>query len=251
MKIALIADLHANFTAFQAVLSDLKRARPDLIICLGDVAETGPQPREVISRLRELGDPVVMGNTDAQMLQPIETEEEVDEDRKRMEDIFRWCVEQLGEDDLNYLRTFQPHVEVDMGQGVRLVCYHGSPRSNKERIEMSTPEDALAEMLAGHDATIFAGGHTHQVMLRSYASSLVINPGSVGLPFVYEDGMVRNPSWAEYALVTNNTVRTHHGAGVGELRVDFRRTPVNLEALKAAVRTSGMPHADWWLRDWS
>jgi putative phosphoesterase len=250
MKIALIADLHANFTAFQAVLSDLKRARPDLIICLGDVAETGPQPREVISRLRELGDPVVMGNTDAQMLQPIETEEEVDEDRKRMEDIFRWCVEQLGEDDLNYLRTFQPHVEVDMGQGVRLVCYHGSPRSNKERIEMSTPEDALAEMLAGHDATIFAGGHTHQVMLRSYASSLVINPGSVGLPFVYEDGMVRNPSWAEYALVTN-TVRTHHGAGVGELHVDFRRTPVNLEALKAAVRTSGMPHADWWLRDWS
>jgi predicted phosphodiesterase len=65
MRTALIADIHANLVSFDAVLADIDRARMDQIVCLGDVAATGPQPRETLARLRRLGCPVVLGNADA------------------------------------------------------------------------------------------------------------------------------------------------------------------------------------------
>jgi predicted phosphodiesterase len=54
MTIALIADIHGNLTALEAVLEALAHEHPDQIVCLGDVAATGPQPREVLDRLRTL-----------------------------------------------------------------------------------------------------------------------------------------------------------------------------------------------------
>lgn len=65
MRIGLIADIHGNLLALEAVLSALGRDGVDDLICLGDVASLGPQPAEVIARLRALGCPVLMGNTDA------------------------------------------------------------------------------------------------------------------------------------------------------------------------------------------
>ncbi|MCB0291188.1 MAG: metallophosphoesterase, partial [Calditrichaeota bacterium] len=68
MKIALISDIHGNLTALEAVLADIRRRGADRIICLGDLATLGPQPREVIARLRELDCPGIMGNHDAALL---------------------------------------------------------------------------------------------------------------------------------------------------------------------------------------
>ena len=65
MRIGLIADIHGNGIALDVVLAELARERVDEIICLGDVAALGSQPREVLARLRAIGCPVVMGNTDA------------------------------------------------------------------------------------------------------------------------------------------------------------------------------------------
>lgn len=59
MRIALIADLHGNLAALDAVLADLQAAHVDQAVCLGDVAAIGPQPREVTARMREYGCPVV------------------------------------------------------------------------------------------------------------------------------------------------------------------------------------------------
>ena len=75
MRIAIIANIHANRVALDAVLADIEALRPEQIVCLGDVAATGPQPRQAVERLRALGCPVVMGNADAWLLdpQPFET----------------------------------------------------------------------------------------------------------------------------------------------------------------------------------
>ncbi|HEX5442031.1 MAG TPA: metallophosphoesterase family protein, partial [Ktedonobacterales bacterium] len=69
-KIAIIADIHGNLPALEAVLAAVAAEGVERIVCLGDVATLGPQPREVIARLRTLGCPVVMGNTDAILLAP-------------------------------------------------------------------------------------------------------------------------------------------------------------------------------------
>lgn len=65
MRIALVSNIHGNSTAVDAVLADLAPEAPDRVVCLGDVALDGPDPRGVVARLRGLGWAMVMGNCDA------------------------------------------------------------------------------------------------------------------------------------------------------------------------------------------
>ena len=241
MRVAIIADIHANLVALDAALADIEALRPDRLVCLGDVAATGPQPRPVVERLRGLGCPVVMGNADAWLLDP-PAKVSADQDMRRFEEIDRWCAAQLAPADLDYLRTFAPTVELPLGDGAVLLCFHGSPRSYDDIIVATTPDDELARMLDGRRATILAGGHTHAQMLRRHQQMIVLNPGSVGLPFESSGaGGGRNPPWAEYALV--EYVR-------GRLGVELRRVPLDAGAVVRAALDSGMPHAVWWSQDW-
>lgn len=70
MPVAIISDIHGNLIALDAVLNAIAARKIQQIICLGDVAATGPQPREVIARLKQINCPVVMGNMDDWLLKP-------------------------------------------------------------------------------------------------------------------------------------------------------------------------------------
>jgi predicted phosphodiesterase len=242
MEVAVISDLHGNLVALEAALADLDAQSIEHIACLGDVAVLGPQPREVIARLKALDCSLVMGNTDAWLLDP-QPYEMRDEDSHRVLDVELWSARQLASADLDFVRTFQPTVKVPLGDGADLLCFHGSPRSNADVIRSTTPDDDLAPMLSGFQATVMAGGHTHTQMLRRFRDVTLINPGSVGLPFDHDSvtGAVRNPAWAEYAVVRWQD---------GHLGVELRRVPFDLKALTRAVFDSGMPHAEWWIKDW-
>lgn len=241
MRVAIVSDIHGNLIALEAVLTDLDKDPPDAVICLGDVVVTGPQPRQVITRLRALGWPIVMGNTDAWLLDP-QPWDATDEDSRRQESIELWGASQMTAEDLAFIRSFKPTISFDLGHDLSLLCYHGSPNANTDFIGPLTPEDELEAKLGRYKATIMAGGHTHQQMLRRHQGSLLINPGSIGMPYQNVDGETQNPLWAEYALVANLS---------GKMQIEFRRVPVDFERLAAAVHASGMPHAGWWLKDWS
>src|SRR5579875_2738418 len=64
MKIAIVSDIHGNLTALEAVIADIERIQPDLVVHGGDLAASGPRPAECLDRIRELGWPGVLGNTD-------------------------------------------------------------------------------------------------------------------------------------------------------------------------------------------
>jgi len=120
-----------------------------------------------------------------------------------------------------------------------MLCYHGSPRSFHESIVATTPVADLALMFNGYDALLLAGGHTHQPYMRRYRNQILLNPGSVGLAFEnLPDGTACNPPWAEYALVTWYA---------GQVQVNLRRVPYDVEALIEFTRTTTMPHSEWWL----
>ena len=85
MRTALIADIHGNLVALDAVLSDIERRRVDRVVCLGDVAATGPQPCEAIDRIAEIGCDVVMGNTDEWLIEPRDESIEDDDTRRIVE----------------------------------------------------------------------------------------------------------------------------------------------------------------------
>ena len=244
MKIAIVSDIHGNLTALESVLPGIKK-EADRVICLGDVAATGPQPRETIAFLRRAKWPCVLGNTDERLAMS-EAEDfghsgMPKEEREMLRSLDDWTGSQVDSSDRRFLARFRPTIEL-RDRNHSILCYHGSPRSNVEQILSTTPEEKLSEAFTGQSAQIYAGGHTHAQMVRKFGSSMVINPGSIGLPFLMDrEGRAWNPTWAEYAMVTSTG---------SELRVDLRRANYRLRDLKASVLGSGMPNQSWWIRDW-
>ena len=70
MRLALISDIHGNYSALQAVLDDLSLQHADSIVCLGDIATNGPQPKQVIAEMQKIGCPSIVGNHDQALLDP-------------------------------------------------------------------------------------------------------------------------------------------------------------------------------------
>jgi predicted phosphodiesterase len=242
MHIALISDIHGNLVSLEAVLADIDRAGVDQIVCLGDVTVYGPQPRQVMQRLKALDCPCIMGNHDLDVLKPNLVHMGTDV-LPWEEELVAWCADQLSEADLDFSRSFQPRVEIPLDSDSRLLCFHGSPKSNMDQILATTPGPELDKMLVGHAAVVMAGGHTHVQMLRQHKGVMLINPGSVGCPLEQMPfkGMPRYLPWAEYAIVNwvDNT-----------LSVDLRRVFIDLEATKQAALDSDMPDAAAWVDLW-
>ena len=204
MKLALISDIHGNLFAFDAVLEDIRRRKIEQILCLGDVVSSGPQPREALARLREIGCPTVMGNTDAWVVEP-DLREYSNLYGQYLQDIEYWSSQQLTDQDKAYLRTFQPTIEWPLDEKTMLLAYHGSPRSFLEHIYPATPTQELDEYFADSTAQILVGGHIHQQFFLRYGDKLVLNPGSVGQPLdrirARAESEARNPPWGEYAIL--------------------------------------------------
>jgi predicted phosphodiesterase len=241
MRLGVIADIHGNLVALEAVLGELERARVERLVCLGDVAALGPQPAEVLARLRGLGCPCVMGNTDAWLL----GDPAFGSDNPVLAEMTRWCTGRLSDEDRALVRAFPPVLEVPLDAGRTLLCFHGSPRSFDDVIAATTPDAAIAAMLDGREAAIMAGGHTHVQLLRRYGASIIVNVGSVGLPGTGPGTpdlpVNRRVHWAEYGVID---------AAEGRVSIELCRVPLAMGPLLAAGRASGMPHLDWWLARW-
>ncbi|MBP6016934.1 MAG: metallophosphoesterase family protein [Candidatus Promineofilum sp.] len=241
MQIALISDIHGNLVALETALEHLGRQNIDRIVCLGDVAAGGPQPREVIERLRRLEIPVMMGNTDHWLLNPLPPDTADEADRRETE-IELWSAAQLGAAELEAVADYRPALFQDFGHGFSLLTYHGSPHSYEDRIESTTPEETLDRWFGAARALVMAGGHTHEAMIRRYKDSIVVNPGSVGQPlYQTADGHSSYPTWAEYGLLAWKD---------GALSITLQRVPYPKDELSRAARRSGMPHVDYWLEQW-
>src|SRR3954453_3223985 len=111
MRVALVSDVHGNLAALEAVIADLRRRAPDLVLHGGDLVLSGPRPAEVVDRIRELGWPGVVGNTDEVLWGPEAQAEQVARAPKLealLANIFESHApatrERLGEERLAWLR---------------------------------------------------------------------------------------------------------------------------------------------------
>ena len=238
MRIALISDIHGNAVALDAVIDDIAQRAVDQIVCLGDVATLGPQPRAVIARLQDLGCVGIVGNHDRNLFDSGFLEQSHAMYSARVLAATVWCQQQLEPTDLAYLCTYLPRMRFDLGGGMSLLCFHGSPASCREVIVATTPEAELEAHFSPYSATVLAGGHTHVPMLRRYHSSVLLNPGSLGQPFEHFPTLGERPCilpWAEYAIVSQVK---------GVLDIDLRRVPVDGVAVRQAVLASDLPLQD-------
>ena len=230
MRIVLISDLHGNEIALEAVLRDAQRIGYDALFCLGDVATLGPRPHAVLARLRDLGCRTVLGNHDEFMLDAalIHTYSEVPMIVSSVET----TRETLTHDELELIRGFERTIELD-----GLLLHHGTPRSNMEDLLATTAADDIDPMLEGRDALVFAGGHTHVQMVVQHRGRLLVNPGSVGMPFreyAFGGPPIVLPH-AEYAIVE---------LGTGHASVTLRRVDLERRALASQLDGWDDPLAD-------
>jgi predicted phosphodiesterase len=242
MRVALLSDIHGNDVAFRAALADATRHGVDQIVCLGDVATMGPNPQGTVELLFELNCLCIMGNHDAFLLEPGLVKDYTK--AAAVIDAVNWCREQLSRESLDFLSTFKPMEELPLGLNSMLLLYHGSPRSNVEEILATTPPEQLDVLLEGRQATVMAGGHTHLQMLRQHRGNLVLNVGSVGMPFkeYVAGGRPTILAHAEYAVV-------EEAAGV--VSVALCRVPVDKSALQQSLAVTSNPLREWLIQQYT
>lgn len=174
MKVAVLSDIHGVLPALEAVLAEPDVAAADRIVLLGDLL-AGPMPVETLERLSALGDRAVWvrGNADRELAASARTGESVVPDP-----IFPWAARQLRPADLPLLDALPLTVSLD---GV-LFC-HATPRDDTEIVLVDSPLARWAEVLDGVAEPTIVCGHTHMPYVRLADRRLVVNPGSVGMPY--------------------------------------------------------------------
>lgn len=247
MRLGVFSDIHGNLTAFEAVLPDLMASQPDVIWYLGDLAAFGPRPVECIRRLRELRESfgkdkfqIIGGNTDRYLVHgdrphaPAAKDEEALRKLTRFwrprDNALNWAVDQLGWEDYEYLakicgREVSQEVE---GYGW-VIGYHAVPGSDEPILGPDTPIEEARDALLDREGRLGIGGHIHVQMDRNLGDWRVVNVGSVGMSF-------QKPGRAEWGLFTFEN---------GEVQVDLRAVPYDLEAAVADLRAVDFPEAEW------
>jgi predicted phosphodiesterase len=226
MRIAIVSDIHGNRTAFEAVLADLRRTSPDLILHGGDLPHGGASPAEIVDQIRDLGWPGVVGNTDEMLFRPDSLMEfatqlpHLQPLWNVIQEMATVTSEALGEARLAWLSSL-PRVQIHG----RMTLVHASPES-LWRAPASNGSDAEMESVyspLGQPIAIYA--HIHHSFLRSVSNITVANTGSVSLSY---DGDPR----AAYLLLD-------------DFKPSIRRVEYDVEREVKALFACGLPHADW------
>ena len=236
MRYLVLSDIHANFTALEAALGAVE-GRWERAVCLGDVVGYGPDPNEVIDRVRALQAVIIRGNHDKAACGLVDAEDFNPVARSAA----NWTREHLRADNLEFLQQLpQGPIEMD---GLALV--HGALHDEDEYV--FAPAQALDGLLESPSPVTFFG-HTHfqggfsfrdnkleVIQLRpapgtSFAALRVepgtrylLNPGSVGQP---RDGDPR----AAFAI-----------ADLDHTVVEFWRVPYDIESVQRRMKFARLP----------
>ena len=211
MRFAILADIHSNLAAFEAVLRHANgRGGFDKIWCLGDVVGYGPDPHECIERLRQFKPVCIAGNHDWAAIGKMDTSEF----NPVAAIAAHWTAEQLTAEDKDYLRDLPLTLQEN---GFTLA--HGSPREPIWEYLLSS--EAAQENFSYFETAHCLVGHSHvplvfeltrnkavykefgEAPLKLKEKRMIINPGGVGQP---RDGDPR----ASYAIYDTETKAVYH-----------------------------------------
>lgn len=180
-RVAVLSDIHGVLPALVSVLAEPDVAGADRIVLTGDLA-AGPQPRETLDLLASLGERAVWirGNADRELVQLARGEVSSVPDP-----IAPWAAAQLRTDQVGLLAGLPMSATLDVaGLGAVLFC-HATPRDDEEVVLADSGLDRWADVLGslGPEVAAVVCGHTHMPFCRLAHGRLVINPGSIGMPY--------------------------------------------------------------------
>jgi len=216
--------MHANLTALDAVIADLRTTAPDLVVHGGDLMAGGPRPAEVIDRIREMNWPGVYGNTDEGLWAPHRISETLQAPHlQRIRDVILThtipaTLAAIGDDRLAWLRTL-PLRWSDHD----LTVVHAVPDDAWRIVPATASDEEMERTYTGLRSTRVLYGHIHTPFVRRLTTCTLVNTGAVSQSF---DGDTR----AAYALVDDD-------------RVEIRRVEYDIEAETRLLLRSDDPFA--------
>lgn len=226
MRIAILSDIHANITALEAVLDDLKQQEVEAVYCLGDLVGYAAFPNEVVDRIQRDGTPTIMGNYDDGV--GFDRDEcgcaYRDPEEQRLGDLsLRWTQRTVTSDRKEFLRSLVPEIRFE-ADGKRFRLVHGSPRRMNEYLFEDRPTSSFQRLAATSEADVLIFGHTHKPYTKRVDNVLFVNAGSIGKP---KDGDPR----ACYVVMGTT----------GDVAVEFRRIAYDVDTAANAIRESSLP----------
>ncbi len=191
MRILIVSDIHANWPALEAIDQPF-----DVCLCLGDLVDYGPDPAPCVRWAMDHATYAIRGNHDHGVAQGIPVNGETG---------FRYLTQAsrpsmwsgLGPEERRYLLQLPVTQRCTLG-GKRFLLVHATPRDPLDEYLLKDPT-TWAKRLQNVDADIVCVGHTHMQFNLEVNGTLVLNPGSVGLP---RDGDPR----AAFAIIEDGKV---------------------------------------------
>lgn len=241
MRIAAITDIHGNLPALDAVLAEIAHEGVDTIVNLGDILSGPLWPAETADRLMPLKLPTLAGNHERQVLTQAPD---------RMSPTDRHTALRLSDAHRRWLASLPPLI---VFSDEVFLC-HGTPTSDLQYfLETVVPgegehgsrgvraatSDEIVQRLGGQRSAIVLCGHTHVPRLAAVGASLIVNPGSVGLPAFDDDHLhfhriETGSPHARWALLQR---------GAAGWSVQLRATAYDWEAAAQQAESNG--RGDW------
>jgi len=213
MRILLLADLHANWPALQAINEPF-----DACLVLGDLVDYGLEPTPCIAWVKQKATHAVRGNHDHGVAQFVKVQGK--NGFKYLTGVTRQVTqERITPEDRRFLADLPVSKRVTL-DGVKFLLVHATPRDPLDEYAIADA-DLWSRRLADVDAQVICVGHTHFPYILEVGDKLVINPGSVGQP---RDGDPR----ASFAIIENQ-------------RVELKRIEYPVEDTVTTVLQSTLP----------
>ncbi|GAA4469624.1 metallophosphoesterase family protein [Phytohabitans houttuyneae] len=225
MRVAVLADVHGNLPALEAVLDHVQTLDVDRIVLLGDIAG-GPMPGQTLDRLAELADRVIWvhGNGERELVDAFDGAGPTGP----AADTVASCIPLLERRHRDLMADLPLTVTVDVdGLGPTLFC-HATPRRDDEFVLVDSPIERWKAVLHGVTEQVVVCGHTHMPFDRLVTGRRVINPGSVGMAY--------GPPGAYWALLGPT--------------VQLQRTMYDVHAAAERIAASGFPNASGWAEEY-
>jgi SAM-dependent methyltransferase/predicted phosphodiesterase len=255
MIYAVISDIHGNYPALKAVVSDAKAKGAEAFLLLGDYIRDTPTLNEVVDTIRTLPNcTAILGNGDIGVISLDKTKPEYCEFEQMLPNF--WTYKNLSEQNLNYLKSLPESADKMLSSGKtvhlshsiplihhtpRLGAFHSGDYARKMERSPFTIEEGMRDMqnaaeeysdeVAAYPGDICLFGHNHLQYLGSVAGKILLNPGSCGMPSDYN---IRAP----YALMND----------AGDMvEIQLHRVEYDVEqTIKAILEFNGFTHAQFW-----
>jgi putative phosphoesterase len=179
MKLAVLSDIHGNFTALCTAVRDAENRGAERFIAAGDLVGRGPHPVEVMRFLREKRIPAIRGNMEKKLLLYREGKRDMKAGLKKKSH-FAWSALQCGKGDWRYLENLPSELSLRI-EGFDVLVVHGSTVSDTDAIYPSITSRGLTNKLGDRKPDLLLCGHTHIPFCKRVGGVHVVNSGAVGI----------------------------------------------------------------------